>query len=187
MTNRVATLFAEEVASKGEAFLSLFVKAQPRIFAYVLTLLPHRADAEDVMQEASLFLWNNFDEADPPDDFAAWGCRVAYYRIKEHRRAGQRRGVAFSDDVLERLVRTMTDERAALLANEQGEALSQCIDKLPRRDRELLAERFRDRATTASTAEQVGRSVDAVYKAMARIRRALHECVGRTLAAEGRR
>jgi RNA polymerase sigma-70 factor (ECF subfamily) len=56
---------------------------------------------------------------------------------------------------------------------------------LSRRDRDLLARRFAEGATTQSTADQVGRSVDAVYKALAKIRQALFECVTRALATEG--
>jgi RNA polymerase sigma-70 factor, ECF subfamily len=71
--------------SKGKAFLGLFLKAQRRIFAYIFTLLPNRTDAEDVLQEVSKLMWERFDEADPPGDFVAWGCRIAFYKVMEHR------------------------------------------------------------------------------------------------------
>jgi RNA polymerase sigma-70 factor (ECF subfamily) len=64
--------------------------------------------------------------------------------------------------------------------------LAHCVDRLARRDRELLAERFKEGATVQSTAACLGRSVDAVYKALAKIRKTLYDCVARTLAAEGR-
>ena len=53
-------------------------------------------------------------------------------------------------------------------------------------DRDLLACRFADGATTQSASEHVGRSVEAVYKALAKIRQALFDCVQRTLARETR-
>ena len=186
MTNRLAILVADEgdVVSKGQAFLGLFLKAQGRIFAYILTLLPHRNDAEDVMQEASKFMWEKFDERNPPKDFAAWGCRIAYFRIKEYRRACRRQRVTFSDEILEQMSGTMVEETMALQLEERHEALVHCLGKLGRRDRELLVERFEEGASTLSTAKRVGRSVDAVYKAMARVRRMLYDCVERRLAAE---
>ena len=67
--------------NKARLFLRLFLQNQRRIYAYVLTLLPNRADADDVFQEASLVLWDKFDESSPPDDFAAWGCRIAYFKV----------------------------------------------------------------------------------------------------------
>jgi RNA polymerase sigma-70 factor (ECF subfamily) len=188
MTNRLTILHADEgdVVSKGQAFLGLFLKAQGRIFAYILTLLPHRDDAEDVMQEASAFMWDKFDERNPPEDFVAWGCRIAYFRIKEYRRKHRRQRVTFSDEILEQLSGIMVEEPTALRLDERFEALAHCLGKLDRRDRELLVERLEEGATTLSTAERAGRSVDAVYKAMAKVRRALYECVERTLAAERR-
>ena len=53
-------------------------------------------------------------------------------------------------------------------------------------DRDLLKRRFADGATTQSTSEQLGRSVDAVYKSLAKLRHTLFECIQKTLAREGR-
>ena len=70
--------------------------------------------------------------------------------------------------------------------DDRQEALAGCLEKLGRDDRALIAERLKDHATVQSTAESVGRSVDAVYKALARIRRVLHGCIERSLSLEGR-
>ena len=175
----------DRVFSKGRAFLSRFLKAERRIFAYILTLLPHRADAEDVLQEVSVIMWEKFDEHDPPGDFVAWGCRIAYFRIRDHRRWRRRQRVVFSESMLERVADTLAGSRPLQL-DERREALAHCLQKLGRPDRDLLAERLKEGASTRSAAESVGRSVDVVYKAMARIRKALHDCISRALAAEGR-
>jgi RNA polymerase sigma-70 factor (ECF subfamily) len=172
--------------SKGRAYLGRFLKAERRIFGYIFSLLPHRADAEDVLQEVSAIMWEKFDELDPPKDFVAWGCRIAYFRIQDYRKMQRRCRVLYSDAMLEQVSATLLEEAPALHLDERREALAHCVDRLGRRDRELLAERFKDGATTQSTAACVGRSVDAVYKALARIRKLLYECVARTLAAEGR-
>jgi RNA polymerase sigma-70 factor (ECF subfamily) len=181
-----ALLAAEDdVVSKGRAFLSRFLKAERRIFAYILTLLPNRADAEDVLQEVSVIMWEKFDEREPPEDFVAWGCRIAYFRVRDYRRWQRRQRVVFSEAMLERMAETLS-KPAPLQLDARSEALAHCLAKLARRDRELLAERLKEGASVRSTAESLGRSVDVVYKALARIRRALHDCVARALAAEGR-
>jgi RNA polymerase sigma-70 factor, ECF subfamily len=188
VSNRLGILPREEdgVVSKGRAFLSLFLKAERRIFAYILTLLPQLADAEDVLQEASAIMWEKFDEYDPPEDFVAWGCRIAYYRIQHHRRDRQRHPVVFSEAMLERVASIVAEEATVLQLNERHEALARCLGKLSQRDRDLLARRFKEGATPRSIAKSVGRSIDAVYKALAKVRKALYDCVERTLAAEGR-
>jgi len=188
VANRLRSLLEEEdnVVSKGHAFLGRFLKADRRIFAYILTLLPHRADAEDVLQEVSALMWEKFDERNPPEDFVAWGCRIAYFRVRLYRRGKQRQRVMFSEALLERLAETMEEEATALQLQERLEAMDRCFGKLGRRDRELLAERLKEGATAQSTAAVIGRSVDTVYKAMARIRKAVYDCVTRALESEGR-
>jgi RNA polymerase sigma-70 factor (ECF subfamily) len=171
---------------KGKLFLRLFLQNERRLYAYILTLLPRRADADDVLQEASLVMWDKFDPAAPPHDFAAWGCRIAYFKVLDFCKKRQRSRVLFSQETLERLAETAVEQAAGLQLDERREALADCLAKLRPQDRDLLARRFADGATTLSTAEQVDRSVDAVYKALARIRQALFECVTRTLAQGAR-
>jgi RNA polymerase sigma-70 factor (ECF subfamily) len=169
------------VPAKVRLFLRLFLQNQRRLYAYILTLLPRRADADDVLQEASLVMWDKFDDAHPPADFAAWGCRIAYFKVLDWYKKRQRSPVYFSTEMLERVAETAVEQAATLRLDERREALADCIAKLSPRDRDLLARRFADGATTQSTAAALGRSVDAIYKALAKIRQALFDCVTRAL------
>jgi RNA polymerase sigma-70 factor (ECF subfamily) len=172
-------------SAKVRLFLRLFLQNQRRLYSYVLTLLPHRADAEDVLQEASLVMWDKFHERRPPDDFVAWGCRIAYFKVLDFSKKRQRCRVRFSQQLLERVAETAIEQAGALQLEERREALAGCIEKLAPRDRDLLGRRLAAGATTETTAAAVGRSVEAVYKALARIRKALFDCVTRSLAQEG--
>src|SRR5579862_6140434 len=90
-------------SAKAGLFLRLFLQNERRLYAYILTLLPHRADADDVLQEASLVMWDKFDENRPPADFTAWGCRIAYFKVLDFRKKRQRSRVFFSETMLERV------------------------------------------------------------------------------------
>jgi RNA polymerase sigma-70 factor, ECF subfamily len=171
--------------AKNKLFLRLFLQNQRRLYAYILTLLPNRADADDILQETSLVLWDKFDENNPPHDFAAWGCRIAYFKILDFLKKSQRNRVRLSQAMLERIGETAVEQAEALQLDERRAALARCIEKLRTVDRELLVQRFAESATTQSTAVKVGRSVEAVYKALSKIRHALFDCVTRTLAREG--
>jgi RNA polymerase sigma-70 factor (ECF subfamily) len=172
--------------AKGKLFLRLFLQNERRLYAYILTLLPHRADADDVLQETSLVMWDKFDDDHPPDDFAAWACRIAYFKVLEARKKRQRGRVLFSQAMLDRVAETAVEQSRALQLDERREALAGCLGKLSPRDRDLLARRFDEGASVQSAAAGLRRSADAVYKALARIRRALFDCVTRTLEREGR-
>src|SRR5438132_13487006 len=132
---------------KNKHFLRLFLQNERRLYAYILTLLPNRADADDVLQEASLVMWDKFDADDPPADFAAWGCRIAYFKVLDFCKKRQRSRVVFSQAMLEHLAETAVEQAAALQLDERREALAGCVGKLRPRDRDLLAHRFAEGAT----------------------------------------
>jgi RNA polymerase sigma-70 factor (ECF subfamily) len=150
-----------------------------------LTLVPHRADADDILQEVSLVLWDKSDENNPPGDFAAWGCRIAYFKVLDFLKKRRRSHVQFSQELLKRIGESAVDHADSLQLDDRRAALERCIEKLRPQDRKLLGQRFVEGATTQSTAAQLGRSVDAVYKALSKIRQTLFDCVTRTLAREG--
>jgi RNA polymerase sigma-70 factor (ECF subfamily) len=170
---------------KSKLFLRLFLQNQRRLYAYIVTLLPNRADADDVLQETSLVLWDKFDAASPPTDFLAWGRRIAYHKVLDFYKKTHRLQARLSLVFLERMGQAAGEQTEALRLDERREALAACIEKLSPRDRELLTLRYADGGTTQSTSERLGRSVDAVYKAVSKLRELLFNCVQRTIAAEG--
>ena len=101
-------------SARGRLFLRLFLQNKRRVHAYILTLLPNRADAEDVLQEASLVMWDKFDDRHPPDDFAAWGCRIAYFKVLDFCKKNQRSRVCFSQAMLERVAETAVEQAGPL-------------------------------------------------------------------------
>src|SRR5262249_17265094 len=144
--------------AKGRLFPRLFLQTERRRYAYILTLLPNRADADDVLQEASLVMWDKFDEEHPPDDFTAWGCRIAYFKVLDFCKKRHRSRVVFSQPLLERLAETAAETAATLQLDGRRHALAGCLGKLSPRDRGLLGRRFADGAPVQSPAAQVGRS-----------------------------
>jgi RNA polymerase sigma-70 factor (ECF subfamily) len=177
---------AAQERQKGKQFLRLFLHNERRVYAYILTLLLNRADADDVFQEVSLILWDKFDSAHPPNDFAAWACRIAYFKVLDFRKKRQRDRLQFNQELLERLADTAFAQAEALQLEERHEALAGCIGKLSPPDRDLLARRFTEGTAVQLIAVQVGRSAEGVYKALAKIRKALFDCVSRTLAQGGK-
>jgi RNA polymerase sigma-70 factor (ECF subfamily) len=130
-------------------------------------------------------MWDKFDELNPPRDFVAWGCRIAYFKVLDFYKRNRRNRVCFSQMMLDQLAETVVEQSGGLQLDERTEALAGCMERLNDRDRELLARRYADGATVESAASELNRSVDAIYKALARVRRALFDCVTRKLAKEG--
>jgi RNA polymerase sigma-70 factor, ECF subfamily len=170
---------------KSKTFLRLFLQNERRVYSYILMLLPNRADADDVLQEVSLVMWDKFDEEHPPTNFAAWGCQIAYFKVLDFFKKDRRHKVRFSQEMIERVADTAASQAESLRLDDRRDALSACVEKLNPRDRDLLSRRFADGATVQSASQETGRSVDAVYKALAKIQNSLLECVQRSLVREG--
>ena len=64
------------------------------------------------------------------------------------------------------------------------EALARCLEKLPKKDRDMIRSRYQVGGSVKAAAEELGRSTHAIYKALVRVRRILYDCVRIKLAAE---
>lgn len=151
-------------------FAPLYARVPLDLLRYVLTLLPDRHHAEDVVQ----------DTARP---FLPWARKFAYFEVLKFRRTRALREKYFSNELLELLA----DEHAAeenQLARGR-EALDGCLQKLDEFSRQLLKDRYGDEIPLAELARRQGKQVNALYVVMHRIRQRLLECVNRTMKAEG--
>ena len=155
--------------------MALMTRHQRQIFAYIYTLVPDRHDAEDLLQETSLVICEKFDEFAPGTDFVAWACQIAWWRIRYSRQKFARSKVVFDDEVLAKVAQTASELRVEL--DERHEALASCLRKLPARDRELVLARYEPGGGVVEAARRSGRSMDAAYKALNRLRKLLHDCV----------
>ncbi len=186
-SSRIAEALGEspqgDSPSRVDEFVRLLAEHQFGLYAYILSLLSNCADADDVMQETSVALWEMFDSYESGTDFRAWACRVAYYRVLKFRERCQGTPFAVSDEFLDRVAAVSFERHDEL--EHRRQALIECMKKLRDRDRELLEHRYdASQPTLKRIAELVGRPVNTVYKAMSRIHRTLFECVQRRLAQE---
>jgi RNA polymerase sigma-70 factor, ECF subfamily len=164
-------------------FLRLLSQHERRMKAYILALVPNWADADDLYQETTVRLWEQYADYDPKQEFGAWACTIAYYMVLAHRKKSSREkarlGQTFVDAVTEEV--TATNHEADL----RYHALQQCLRKLTKQNRDLIRRCYSGTNSLKAIAEQMGRSVDALYKALSRVRRALHECIEKNLQEEG--
>src|SRR5262245_43248351 len=161
----------------------LMPQHQRRIFSYIYTLVPSRSDADDLLQETSLVICEKFDEFEAGTDFVAWACQIAYWRVRYFRQRFARGKVLFNQTVLEAVAKTTVDLTVEL--DRRHEALANCLQKLPVRDREFLLTRYEPGSSVREAARRSGRSMAAAYKALGRIRKLLSDCITHQLASGG--
>ena len=156
-------------------FGRLFVQHQSRIYGFIRSLVVHRADAEDLLQETASVLWRKFDEFLPGSNFSAWALRVARFQVMYFRQRQKRDVLQFSDKFVDAVGADTIAESDRL--GDLQELLDLCMDKLPPADHELFDLRYHSDLSAKNIAEQLGRPLSTVYNAIIRIRRTLAECV----------
>ena len=68
------------------------------------------------------------------------------------------------------------------LREQQLEALEGCLGKLPKERRQLVLHVYAAEHPMKTVAEQIGKTPEALYKLLSRVRRQLLQCVEHTLA-----
>jgi RNA polymerase sigma-70 factor, ECF subfamily len=162
-------------------FAELFVRNQNRVYRYILTLVPDRAQAEDLFQQTSLTLWETWERYDPKQEFVPWACGIAHNHVRNHFR--KKPGpLALSDDVLDRLGRRRLEQDGVLEARRR--LLASCLGELTERHRVLIDRAYGSSRTLEDIAGEEGQTPNALYKLLRRLRLILHDCVSRKLALE---
>lgn len=171
---------------KSLRFISLFAKNQYAVHAYIRALVPNRVDAEDVMQDVSLTLWNKwgtFDsDTDPDTDFVRWACAVSFIEVLRYRRKSAKDKLWFNESLMELLAEDF--RRNADTYSARLDALSTCLEKLGSEDRRLIEYRYRQGGSVRCLADSWGRPLSTIYKSLLRIRESLRRCIDHTIAAQ---
>ncbi len=172
-------------ALRDERFEQLLGTCQRPVYVYALSLLHNPADADEVVQETNLVLWEKFDQYEPGTNFVRWALSIARYEVlKIHNRRPKRERL-FSSELLQSLAdsaESLSDDLDPRRATLDG-----CLTKLSDKDRNLITHRYQSQATTRSLAESLGRSVQGTRRSLHRIRSALLACIERNLPREDRR
>ena len=162
-------------------FVRLLLRHQQEIYAYVLTLVPHVHDADDLFQNGMTVMWEKFGQFKPGTNFAAWAIRIMHYKILEYRRnAARSKRVLMEDSLFEALMDhlpTIQDEAAARI-----EALRKCQALLDDRAKRIIKMRYERNTSIEEIASHLKVSRRHVYHVLGQINNVLLRCMRRTLA-----
>jgi len=166
-------------------FLHLLGQCEENVRAFILAIMPHWADAEDVAQEVRIRLWQQFDSYDPTEDFAAWARTVAYYRVLTHREKLSRRRELLQPDFLEAVAREVSASSCDL--HRRRALLTRCLGRLREELRGVLLQWYGGKESTRQIAARLGRSFDATRQSILRARNIVAKCVEENSPASGDR
>jgi RNA polymerase sigma-70 factor, ECF subfamily len=164
-------------------FVRLLAEHERQLSGYVHALIPLWQDAEDVLQDTKLRLWEQFESFRPGADFAAWAIAIAGYLVKAHRKRCQRQRVCFSDELLEKLSQHVSTISSVGRDDRVG-ALMECAKTLSDANRRLLQQFLSGHQRIKDLAIELGQTPSATRVALFRIRRSLFDCVHKRLQEE---
>ena len=162
-------------------FVAALTAAHGRLLGYLRGLLGRRQDAEDVLQRASVLMWQKFGSFVAGTDFIAWASTICFYEAKNFLRLAARSPLHFDDDLLATLA---TERLEDLPSREQRlRALEGCYASLGKAEQRLVSAAYleRDQGGIGTLAAEMQRAPQTLYNKLNHLRRLLADCVQRRL------
>ncbi len=166
---------AQNPDQRHEEFVRLLTVSHDKLLGYLLSLLGRWHDAQDVLQRASVLMWQKYGSFETGTDFMAWASTICFYEVKCFQRTASRSASHFDDDLLVLISRGKADD---LKHQERRiEALETCLESLREEDRLLLRASCTGHGEITALAARIGRAPRTLYNKLAILRRQLADCV----------
>lgn len=153
----------------------MFLRSEREIFRYVCALVPHLIEAEEIVKQTALALWEKFDSYDTSRPFTPWACRFALNKTRQWMERRQEWQILLAGGLAEELANRR--EELAPELEHRLVRLEDCVAKLPQQQRDVVQGYYYRRLRIEELAAQSGGTVEATYKMLKRVRQALKHCV----------
>lgn len=152
---------------------ALFSERLP-LTAYIATVTRDFHVAEDIFQEVCVKAVRQDAKFESAEHLINWARVVGRNRAIDVIRSRDGRSTGLS----EKLLATLADEwpRTSQIDG-IADALAACLERLTANNRELLRLRYFERRDCPDVARSMGKKLTTVYQALARVHRALGDCV----------
>jgi RNA polymerase sigma-70 factor (ECF subfamily) len=160
--------------------MRLYIAVQPRLYGFLLSMIPNWNDVDDVLQETVSVMWSKFETFEEGTDFAAWSLAIARFQVMSYYQKQKKLPLRFSPEALEKI------SEEALLAkadreNHFVETLKHCIEKLQLKDRKVLEMRYEIGSSVKDVASRINENLNTVYKKLDRLHTLLLHCIYKNL------
>lgn len=161
-------LFAQIAKGDARAFRQLVDAHAGPLLTYVTRIMGNQAEAEEVVQEVFLKVWQKADSYNGSARATTWLHRIAHNLAIDSVRT--RKGVRELDPEFDGA--PGSERPAALLEQKQRvTSLAEALDKLPERQKQALLLRYEQNLRDSEIGEVLGLSVDATESLLARARK----------------
>ncbi len=170
----------DDLDAKRDRVLKEALGCRVELVAYARAVLGNYTAAEDVVQEAMLVVVKKFDQFQEGTSILAW-CR-AIVRLEVLRvKHGWQRDRTLAERLLDDAVDAAFDEFQTAQRRDDAEswqeAMEHCFERVPQRGRRVLEARFVDELSYQQIGERVGMKLEAVRKALFRLKKQVRACM----------
>ncbi len=134
------------------------------------------------MQETNLKLCRKAAEYDPEQPFLRWAFAFAKNEVMAWRTRQARSHLIFDDELVEQIAGCF--DSAEVTSEQELVALEKCVDRLPPKQRELVAARYGAGEAVQDIAARLQLSENAAAALFYRLRKGLADCMASTLGSE---
>ena len=156
------------------------------LVAYARSLLGNYAGADDVVQEALLVVFKKYDQFREGTSMLAW-CRsivrIEVLRAKQRYQRERTLAERLLDDAVDAAFDEFQMEKQKDEVESRRAALRHCLDAVPERGQGVLQARFADELSYQQIGERLGMTIEAVRKALFRLKKNVRTCVETRLRA----
>ncbi|WP_437231110.1 sigma-70 family RNA polymerase sigma factor [Planctomicrobium sp. SH661] len=163
-------------------FVSLLAQNYRALYSYAVSLGADLTVADDIMQESSLVLWQQFDRYESGSNFVHWGRVVVRNVYRNHRRSFAHRRYVFSPQLIDKLFETHCV--AEELFDVRRTALQQCLKKLSGSELDLVNSFYQEGSSLTAAAQHSGKTPNSLHKAISRIRLKLSRCIDQRMGVD---
>ncbi len=149
-----------------KAFDDLFNKYSPRLYNFSLKYLKSAEEAEEVVQEVFLFIWDKREGLKPDSSFNAYIFTIAYNIIKKYF-IKKSMSNAYKDDLIYTLLQQENNLDQTIDYKFLLEKVELIINSLPNRRKEIFIKRKYDGLSVKQIADELGISPNTVENQLA--------------------
>lgn len=167
----------EEKHEVSAEFVAGIASVQRQLHAYIYTLIGHRQDTEDILQEVNYVMWKKAHTFTPGTNFTSWAHTIALFQVKAFRKKMYRMNERkwLETELMDLLAAESMQSKE--YCQSRFDALDLCLKELPEDRRKLVAKRYSPGGCVNDIAEGLGKAPKAVSETLRRIRHLLARCI----------
>ncbi|WP_076417549.1 sigma-70 family RNA polymerase sigma factor [Colwellia sp. UCD-KL20] len=163
-------------------FSSFIQQYQAGLRAYIRSLgvLPHSVD--DIAQESFIVAYKSLPTFDHEKDFGHWLRGIARNLVRNELRKNSRQHRIIDESLTHFLImQAELNQKVSSIQEADIKALSECLHKLPDKNRQLINKRYNEECNANVLAQDFNMTATAVRLSLMRIRNTLKICIAMRL------